>query len=242
MEIWKDIKGYEGSYQVSDLGRVRGLDRVICDGRRLKGRLLSMYINPANGYAQINLSLNGKTKLYEVHKLVAIAFLNHEPCGLKLVVDHIDNDKLNNKLSNLQLISHRENSSKDRLPNSGYTGVITLGDRFAAQINIDGKSYKLGTFDSVEKASEAYINSLSDYQNGEFNHKKYNPFKPKYKYKNVVFKSKKFECNIMIYGKRYYLGRFQTEYEAHLMYVKAKRNTHLANSNANEFRELLKKL
>ena len=115
-EIWKDIEGYEGLYQVSDLGRVKSLkfgkERILKQNQTYKG------------YLVVTLSENGKTKTRNVHVLVAMAFLDHKPDGTqKVVVDHIDNNKNNNTLDNMQLISHRENVSKDRYNETGYTGV-----------------------------------------------------------------------------------------------------------------------
>ena len=108
MENWKDIKGYEGIYQVSDLGRVKSLRY---------GNILNPYIN-STGYKVVNLSENTKRVTKKVHSLVAECFLNHTPNGYKLVVDHINNVKTDNSLNNLQIITHRENCSKDK---KGYS-------------------------------------------------------------------------------------------------------------------------
>ena len=98
MEIWRDIPGYEGLYQVSNLGNVKSA--------YLKGKLKKQRLNP-NGYFGVNLSKDGKGKNANVHSLVAQAFLNHKPCGFKIVVDHIDDNRKNNKLSNLRLTNQR---------------------------------------------------------------------------------------------------------------------------------------
>ena len=92
MEIWKEIKGYEG-YEVSNLGRVKSLKR--------KKEIFFLFVRDGGGYLQVVLCKNTKTKTKKVHKLVAIMFLNHKPSGYKLVVDHIDNNKLNNKTINI---------------------------------------------------------------------------------------------------------------------------------------------
>ena len=164
-ETWKDIPGYEGLYQVSDLGRVRSLDRDVKDSRwgrqRRKGRVLKPGQNE-KGYLLVVLSKNGKTKSKKIHQLVAIAFMNHNPSGHKIVVDHIDNDNQNNKLSNLQLITSRENSSKDKSGSSQYTGVSweKQTKKWRAVIYLDGKSKKLGRFQSEYDAHLAYQNEL----------------------------------------------------------------------------------
>ena len=107
-EIYKDIYGYEGLYQISSLGGVRSLDRKVhwkdtfikSEGVKLKPYLTG------KGYLTVRLYKNKTKKDFVVHKLVAITFLNHKPNGMKIVVDHIDNNKLNNNVKNLQLISN----------------------------------------------------------------------------------------------------------------------------------------
>lgn len=101
-EIWKDIGGYEGYYQVSDLGRVRSLDRVINirgNPSNILGRNLLLFLRK-DGYFQIRLSLNGVSKPYKVHRLVASEFCAN-PLRLN-VVNHIDGNKSNNKPCNLE--------------------------------------------------------------------------------------------------------------------------------------------
>ena len=93
-EIWKDIVGHEGRYQVSNKGRVKSL-------KFGKERIMKQSLNSA-GYPILNLCKEGKRKTFQVHQVVAIAFLNHVPDGNKLVVDHRNNDKINNSLSNLR--------------------------------------------------------------------------------------------------------------------------------------------
>ena len=76
-EIWVDIKGYEGLYQVSNLGKVRSVDReVIRNGRitKLKGKVLKQNVD-SKGYLCVNLSKENKTKTVRVHRLIAIAFI-----------------------------------------------------------------------------------------------------------------------------------------------------------------------
>ena len=154
MEKWKDIKGYEGSYQVSDLGRVKSLRY---------GNILNPYIN-STGYKVVNLSENTKRVAKTVHSLVAECFLNHTPNGYKLVVDHINNIKTDNNLSNLQIISHRENCSKDKKGYlSRYVGVTynSKNKKWVSMISINTKSTFLGSFDSESRASIAYNFALT---------------------------------------------------------------------------------
>jgi hypothetical protein len=157
-EIWKDVVGYEGVYQVSDLGNVKSLDRIDYAVRKRNGRLLKLNPN-SNGYLIVRLYLEGKGNTRLVHKLVAEAFLNHIPCGHKLVVDHIDNDKLNNQLTNLQLINQRQNTSKDKRGGSSkYVGVSfnKQSNKFVAHCMHNKKRIYLGYFKTELEASEAY--------------------------------------------------------------------------------------
>lgn len=109
-EIWKDISGYEGYYQVSNLGKVRALDRVITriNGTEYTkhGRMMSLVLN-TDGYPTVKLSKDGKNIRIAVHRLVALAFVPN-PNGLP-EVNHIDFDRQNAKADNLEWVSHKEN-------------------------------------------------------------------------------------------------------------------------------------
>lgn len=102
MEIWKDIEGYEGLYQVSNLGRVKSLERYIYDtiGRKqyVKERILKQYT--VKGYKQVSLLFSNKHKRKMVHRLVAEAFLPN-PNNLPQV-NHKDECKTNNYVENLE--------------------------------------------------------------------------------------------------------------------------------------------
>ena len=159
-EIWKDIPSYEGIYQVSNLGRVKSLSR---ETKRKglfmsKEKILKNNIS-SSGYLKVSLCKNSKVLNANIHTLVAMAFLRHKPDGThKLVVDHIDNDKNNNTLDNLQIVTQRLNSSKDRKGSSKYTGVQWNKRRkkWISQIRINGKNIFLGHFDSEKDAGNEY--------------------------------------------------------------------------------------
>ena len=166
VEIYKDIPNYEG-YQVSNLGNVKSLDRVIKHkdsySRSIKGRVLKAGLSSV-GYLGVTLCKNGKKKTKQIHQLVAIAFLNHTPNGYKLIVDHKNAIKTDNKLSNLQLISHRLNLSKDKKnKTSKYTGVSWIkGDnKWICSITINGRKKHLGLFKTEIEAHERYQLELS---------------------------------------------------------------------------------
>jgi hypothetical protein len=165
-EIWKDIPNYEGIYQVSNLGKVKSLSREICNDRWCfisKEKILKDSAN-SRGYHQVVLYKNFKKKSIKVHVLVAICFLNHVPDGTqKLIVDHINNIKTDNTHYNLQIITQRLNSSKDKKnKTSKYTGVVLhkQTNKWVSVIRIDGKSTHLGLFANEIDAKLAYENKL----------------------------------------------------------------------------------
>jgi hypothetical protein len=156
-EIFKDIPSYEGMYQVSNFGNVKSL-------KGLKERLMKQSTG-GRDYLNLNLHKEGKPKTFHVHKLVAMAFLGHVSCGMKLVIDHIDNDKTNNNLDNLQIITNRENVSKDiRGGSSQYVGVYfnKQNKKWLASITINGKRNYLGLFVNELDASNAYQEALKN--------------------------------------------------------------------------------
>lgn len=95
-EVWKDVVGYEGLYQVSNLGRVKSLK----SNQLLKPKIAK------DGYVQIVLYNNNRKTLY-IHRLVASAFLDNPKD--KAEVNHIDNNPSNNRLDNLEWVTHKEN-------------------------------------------------------------------------------------------------------------------------------------
>lgn len=116
LELWRDIPGYEGLYQVSTLGRVRSCNRVVTrslkNGEKLvhlKGKVLAPKVSNT-GYKSVMLCLNGFCKLHSVHRLVALAFLLKDSPD-RNQVDHIDGDRLNNCVSNLRWCTNKENSN-----------------------------------------------------------------------------------------------------------------------------------
>ena len=165
-EIFKDIPNYEGIYQVSNFGVVKSLGRFskFKDGlREVKPRILKSYF--AHFYMRISLNKDGLSKKYSIHQLVAMAFLGHKPDGTtKIVVDHINNDKLDNRLDNLQLISHRKNVSKDSKGSSKYVGVhyYKRDNKWVAYITKNWKRKHLGYFKNELEASNAYQEALKN--------------------------------------------------------------------------------
>ena len=173
-ENWKPVVGYTGLYEVSDIGNVRSLDRVYPDKngrvRTYKGKVLS----PATigrGYKVVALCKEGKQSQKYIHKIIAESFLGHTPDGYNQVIDHIDDCRSNNSVENLQIISHRKNTSKGwklkKNKTSSHIGVCRIKSRegiFQANIQLDGKNTYLGSFDSAwEYQMELYhYKSMND--------------------------------------------------------------------------------
>lgn len=113
-EEWRDIKGYEGFYQISNFGRVKSLDRTIIDRKCVRHKKGNLMIPVKHqGYNQVRLSKNGKGKTFKICRLVATAFVpnpENKPC-----VDHIDGDRSNDVYTNLRWVTKKENA---RNPNT----------------------------------------------------------------------------------------------------------------------------
>lgn len=107
VEVWRAVPGYvEGSYEVSDLGRVRSLDRITSHGHRRRGVILKP-IRHERGYPMVNLWHSNVQRMQLVHRLVLLAFVGPSPDGLE--ARHGDGDPTNAALTNLSWGTHSEN-------------------------------------------------------------------------------------------------------------------------------------
>ncbi len=116
MEIWKDILGYEGLYQVSNYGNVRSVDRYVEANSRwgvlrkmlFKGKEIKQFLGNS-GYLKASLSKNGKVSSKDTHRMVYEAFNGIIPENMQ--VNHKDENKKNNNISNLEILTPKENTN-----------------------------------------------------------------------------------------------------------------------------------
>jgi hypothetical protein len=159
-ENWREVTGYDRAYLVSDLGRVKSL--------KVGKELIMKPIINTFGYHMVVLYKNNTKKRFGVHQLVAISFLDHIPDGHKLVIDHINTVKTDNRLENLRILSNRENISLRFNKNnttSKFRGVtLHNNNKWLARIRINGKQKYIGTFTSELEAGQAYERALNEIQ------------------------------------------------------------------------------
>lgn len=172
IEKWEFVKGYEGLYTVSNLGRVYSMSRYIHGVKNRWGSSHSKYVHGCivkigdngNGYKTVKLSKDGKMSTHYVHRLAYTSFKGDIPKDL--VIDHINNNKEDNSLSNLQVLTQRKNAEKATLKLSSttpYTGVYKVKgyNRFSARIRVGKERIHLGYFGTPEEANIAYQNKLN---------------------------------------------------------------------------------
>ena len=173
IEQFKPIKDYEGLYEISNLGRVKSLQRLI---RRRNGRVLPVKENilgggrDTRGYVMVILQKYGQKKTCKVHHLVWDNFSETPRDGMQKQIDHKNNIKIDNRFVNLQLLTNRENCSKGKIlsKNNGLpTGIYWYkrDKKYRAQIQINGKIRFIGYFKTIKEASEAYQNKLREINN-----------------------------------------------------------------------------
>ena len=194
---WVKIKtGKTGNdeYFENYLINLNGEVKNIKTGRILKsGKLLGYYV-----YC-IKINKNYKPRPYKRANLMAMTFLDYKP-EKGLVIDHIDNDRTNDKLENLQIITHRENNTKERKPKkSGYNYVYPYGERWRVRINHKGRNIHYGIFDDINEAHMTAQNELKKLLEAEIESPYKNVFKVGDKWvvkidngnKNKIFKTEK---------------------------------------------------
>jgi len=164
-EIWKDIEGFNGFYEISSLGRVKSLSRETFNGVayfKIKNRILRPTFRK-DGYVITKITFNRKQFTFRNHRLVALYFINN-PFN-KTDVNHINSNKSDNNIINLEWATRLENMCHFQLKNSKKTSKFTgvcfnkKEKHFEAYIMINTKSICLGRrFKTEEEAYEARCN------------------------------------------------------------------------------------
>jgi hypothetical protein len=177
-ETWLKIPDYE-NYLVSNLGNVKN---------NISDNLLKPIID-RYGYGRIRLYKNAKWKNYRVHQIVAMAFLNHKIDGFKLVVNHINGIKNDNRVENLEIVTQRENASNCyRINNDKFTSNFVgvswskACEKWRSTVKFKRKTICLGLFDTEIECKNLYNEAIININNGNFE---------QWCYKNKIFKMEK---------------------------------------------------
>lgn len=174
-EVWKDIPNYEGLYQVSNLGRVKSLPR------KHQLRTIIVAQHPTGyGYLSVKLHKDGKPKTIRVHKLVALCFLE-EVKGLN-EINHIDENKFNNRVDNLMRCDRLYNVNYGSRNISAAYSLRNRKDQSKTVLQIDENGNTIRVFRSAAEAGrfyECFPVAIQRVCTGQRNH-----------YKNMFFKYK----------------------------------------------------
>ena len=205
-EIWKDVVGYEGIYEVSDFGRVRRKKTL----HILRGSI-------RNNYLCVDLCNRSNDKTRPSHQLVVETFIDKDYKQKGLVVDHKDMNKLNNSKNNLRVVTQRVNTLTGRAK-SGLTGAYKVGNMFNSKIKYNGISVNLGCFKTKEEANDAHRLATLEIELGIFSFETTNNrLKEKQKYKGISFRKdiNKWVAGVKINYKAHYVGAFLDREDAY---------------------------
>jgi hypothetical protein len=161
-EIWKDIEGFEGCYQISNFGRVKSLERQIKHPsgglRTIKERILKGAVGE-NGYWFVCLYRGKKIKKHSIHRLVALYFI--ENTNNYKDVDHINRVKTDNRIENLRWVNRStnlRNSNRSDNSKSKYNGVYwnKKAKKWFSNTRINNKTIHIGMFHNEILAALAF--------------------------------------------------------------------------------------
>ena len=147
MNNFKQIPILRDGYLIDEYGNIYS---------EISGKILSQY-KESRGY--MTIKIDGKN--YHIHRLMAATYLGHVGGGYRVVVDHVNGVKDDNRLENLQIISNRDNPFKEKKTSSKYTGVSKFKDKWRSCIRINGVLKYLGDFKNEEDARDAYLDARS---------------------------------------------------------------------------------
>ena len=164
---WADIPKYEGYYKINIFGDIKSIKREIINNQGIKQIRKEVVLKPRlgdKGYLYVVLCKLNIRKTIRVHQLMAITFLNHRLDGTtKLVVDHIDNNPLNNKLENLQILTQYQNRIKDMKGySSDFPGVgwSKFHNKWRVRVQYNNIRKNVGYFNNEQDAITACKNEL----------------------------------------------------------------------------------
>lgn len=146
-EIWREVKGYEGYYEVSNLGNVRALERIVCDGRMRPAKSVTKRKDNL-GYFHVGLNKNRKETTIRIQRLVAQAFIPNPEN--KPYLDHINTIRTDNRVDNLRWVTPKENyhnklsrkKSEYTIKMNAFRGRINNGSRSVLEYNLNGNFIK----------------------------------------------------------------------------------------------------
>jgi hypothetical protein len=146
-EFWKSIDGCP-NYHISNKGNVENI---------VTGNTLHPVID-TNGYKIVGLQIGKTRKWYRLHRIIALAFIPNP--DNKLCVDHVDNDRTNNNVSNLRWVTNQQNDFNRQISSNNTSGVKGVTwhkqkQKWQAQMKINGKSIHIGHYKTLEEAKQA---------------------------------------------------------------------------------------
>ena len=163
MEIWKDIKNYEGIYLVSNLGNVksigRNISKIMFGGKNSSYFRKERILKPGylRGYQHVSLCKDGNIKIFKVHRLVANAFINN--LENKLQVNHKDGNKSNNKVENLEWVTAYENTVYSK--STSIPGITYSNNKFRVRYRQKHYGYFKYLNDAIAKLDELKFNDTN---------------------------------------------------------------------------------
>lgn len=217
-EQWLLAPHCEGLYEISNMGRFCSIK----NGRRL----IHKPGDNGDGYPRVTVSINGKRKAYLVHRLVWEAFIGNIPLGME--IDHLNNNRGDARLCNLDLVTHSENVRRGHSCNlkenklSKYIGVTydKRTEKYVSYVKFNGVRCRVGSYTTED---EAYA-SILEVEAGRLIPPMFRPGFRSSKYKGVSFykSTRKWAASIRVEKKNYRLGYFSTEDEAYAEVLKFK--------------------